>query len=286
MLSHKYRNMMKHIAGLVFSFLLTLCIASFLLLLGCKIGVFNDAIILKQLEKTEYYENVRQAIYDNSVELLLPSGLPDTVLDGVINEEQVRYDSESTVHMGLKGEGYLPDMAQLEECFASNIEKYIQENNIAVGDDTEEGMAQLLEEIKKEYRRCMKFPFISYFVKYKAVFNRIFIPALVLFVVLIALICVILIRMQRWPHRGMRYISYATLAAVLMVGSPIAALVATGVHKRINVSPKYLYDLVVGILGTDLMVFLAVACVGMMIFGVELFVISRMRYKAEHHGRQ
>lgn len=285
MLSRKKRNMLKNIVGLVFAFLLTLCFTTIMLLIGCRLGIFNDAIIRKQLEKTDYYDSVHQAIYDNSAELLLPSGLPEDVLDGVISKEKVKKDSENTVTMGLKGEGYIPDTTELEERFTENINKYIEENNIKANSETEEGIKKVSEQINKEYKRCMKFPFIRYYAKYQTLFNKIFLPALLLFIVMSALICIILVRMQRWPHRGVRYISYATLASVLMMAVPVIVLIATNVHARINISPKYLYDLLVGVIETDMGVMLATSFVGIVFFGVELYLISRLKYNAEHARR-
>lgn len=285
MKSHTYKKIMKQVVALVFSFLLTLCFTSCLFLIGCEAGIFNDRIILSQLDKTAYYASVNDAIRENVSELLLPSGLPDTILDGVIDEDEVRHDTKNAVQMSLKGQGYKADTRGLEARFKQNIQTYIEENAIVIGEETEEGIEQLLAAIKKEYERCMDFPFTKYFVRYQAAFHKFLIPALALFVVMSVFICMILIRMQRWRHRGMRYISYATLASALMVGIPTLVLLFSKVYTRVNVSPKYLYDLMVGVVKTDLIVFLMLFLLAVVAFGLELWLITRMRHKAERRGR-
>lgn len=284
--SHKQKNIMKQAVAFVFSFLLTLCFASCLVLIGCELGIFNGRIIVSQLEKTDYYTNVRVAIEENAAELLLPSGLPESIMEGVIDAEEVRHDTENAVRMSLKGQGYKADTRGLEERFRQNIQTYIEENDIALSEETEAGIEQLFKSVKKEYERCMDFPFIKYFVRYRTVFHKLFVPATALFVIMSVVICALLLRLQRWRHRGMRYINYATLAAGWMIGVMAMIPLASKVYTRINVSPKYMYDLLVGVVRMDLLVFLYLFLFTIAIFGGELALTAHMRHKVERRNHR
>ncbi|MBO5387567.1 MAG: hypothetical protein J6A59_05430 [Lachnospiraceae bacterium] len=277
MMSEKRTETVRHIVAIIFSFLLTLCLAAIFVLIGCKLGIFNEKIILSQLDKTDYSNKVHEAISSNAAEYMMPSGLPESILDGVISKADVKKDCRNAVTMSLKGQGYNPNFSGLEDRFNENVEKYMSDNGIVVEAGTEDGINELLEEIKAEYKRCLTFPFIKYFVKYQSAFNRFFIFAVALLMALTVLIGWMLMKMQRWPHRGVRYISYSTLATAIMLGVPVGALMVSGVHRRINISPEYLYDLITGVLGVDLIVFMVLVFVCIGIFVAELLYIEKLK---------
>lgn len=281
--SHKRRRRMRHLVSLILSFLLALCITSFLVLVGCKVGIFNTSVLLSQLNKTNYYENISNAIRENVGDIIRPTGLPDSVLEGVIDDDRVYLDVKATIEASLENKEYHADMTYLEQTFTNNIDAYIKKEHKLSNASTQAGLKKLLNEIKAEYIRLLDFPFIKYFVKYQAMYDKIFLPAAGGLLVVIIVLCFALIKMQRWAHRGIRYISYATLASVIMTGILPLIIQLSGAYKRINISPKYLYNLLVGVISSDMTVFLYLSLGCILAFAGEMAAIKILKDRAVEH---
>lgn len=281
--SHRRKRRIRRLVSLILSFLLALCITSFLVLVGCKVGVFNTSVLLSQLNKTNYYENISNAIRENVGDIVRPTGLPESVLEGVIDDDRVYLDAKATIEASLENKKYQVDMTYLEQTFTKNIDAYIRRENKLSNASTQAGLKKLLNEIKEEYIRLLDFPFIKYFVKYQAMYEKIFLPAAAGLLVVIIILCFVLIKMQRWAHRGIRYISYATLASAIMTGILPLIIQLSGAYKRINISPKYLYNLLMGVISSDLAVFLYLSLGCIFAFAGEMAAIKILKERAVEH---
>lgn len=279
-MAHKQKKEIRSGVSLALSFLLALCMTSFMLILGCRIGIFNANVLMNQLDKTSYYDNVSAAIYENAVNLLRPSGLPETVMDNVIENDRVHQDVRAVIKAELSGREHVVDLSYVEQTFLENINSYMETENISPGDETDEGIQNLLGEIKKEYIRCLKFPFVKYFVRYQTAFEKIYLPSMCLLAILAGTLCAMLIKLQRWAHRGIRYIFYATAATGLMIGVIPTAIWLDGSYERLNISPQYLYEVIVGIIRADTGIFAYIAAGCFVLAAMELILIGIMKKRA------
>jgi hypothetical protein len=274
------KKRIKHIISLILSFLLSLSGTAFLVLIGCKAGIFNSSIIMSQLNKTDYYAHIGDALYEDAADLIRPSGLPESVLEDVIDENKVYIDAKNSIDAAMSGKTYEADGSFLKENFSANIEAYIEENDIQANDETEAGLEELSEEIVGEYNDLLEFPFAKYYIKYQAVYDRIFWPAVISLAVFMIIICIVLVAMQHWAHRGVRYISYAALASALMTGGVPLAVRLSGIYERLNISPSYLYHLLMGVIEADIDIFLYLAAAALLAFAVCLGVIRMLKNRA------
>lgn len=279
-MSHKKRQI-KKIISYVLSFILSLCIAALLFLVGIKIGVFNSSIITSQLNKTNYYSELSDTMYDNAADLLRPTGLPEEVLEGVIDDNRMYIDAKNSIEAAFRGKEYTADTSYLEDAFKTNIQNYIEENNLEANEETEEGLQTLTAQIVEEYNSLIEFPFVDYYIKYQAMYNKIFVYGIIIMLILILIICVALISMQHWAHRGVRYISYGVLAAAIMVCVAPLCIKISGVYKGLNISPRNMYNLLVAVIDQDINVFLYLAAFAGVIFGMCMGIIHMLKNRAQ-----
>ena len=278
---HHRKRLIKKIISYILSFILSLCITALLFLLGIKAGVFNSSVITGQLNKTNYYAELSDTLYENIADALMPTGLPEEVLDGVIDGDRMYIDAKNSIEAAFLGKEYTADTSYLEDAFRANIESYIVEDNVEATDETEEGVQTLVDEITEEYNSLIEFPFVEYFIKYQAAYNDIFAYGVIIMLVLILIICAALIAMQHWAHRGVRYISYGVLAAAVMTGAAPLYIKLSGAYKSLNISPRYLYNLLVAIIEQDIDVFLYLAAGAIVIFGMCMGIIHMLKKRAQ-----
>ena len=80
----KSNKMLKSVISTVLSFLLAVFFTVGSVLIGLYIGFLSENRIIDGLNYKDYYSGVEESFYENSKDLSLPIGLPDSVLQGII----------------------------------------------------------------------------------------------------------------------------------------------------------------------------------------------------------
>lgn len=277
------KKTMKHWVSIGLSFVFALCLSSLIALISIEAGVFNYSVFMNQLNKTNYYRNISNAIRENAEDILRPTGLPSEILDDVIVDNRIYLDAKNCIEAQLSEKEYVLDTSDMKEQFKKNIYNYIEKSKLEVGKETESGIDKLFTDISNEYIRLLEFPFIKYLTKYKAQYEKVFWPAVIILAIVCAGLCFAIIKMHSWVHRGLRYISYGTLASAFITGIIPGVLVVTNIYKRLSISPKYLYALLVGVIQADLMVFVYMAVALAIIFAAMLMVINMLKKRVVKH---
>ena len=92
----------------------------------------------------------------------------------------------------------------------------------------------------------------------------------------------ILLFLERWPHRRIRYISYSFVSSGLMLFIiPIIIAVWDGI-KRIQITPKFMYDFVVSFFNGIINQFYIFGAILFFIGVILLFISNKFREKAKN----
>ncbi len=277
----KYKNKEKIRTSISFflSFLLSIIIFLTAGVTGIYIGVFNESVILNQLNRSNYYEQVQKSIESRFISILLPTGLPDSVLDDVITLERVYINAKNYIEGNLKGQTVIINSKSMSNQFSQNLKNYMQEEKIEETEEISKGMEALVDSVEKEYTRLLEFPFINYYVKYKAIYKKIMAVTLPILIGVAVIIIATLLKMQRWKHKAVRYIAYADLAASFMLIVMPTILLLSGSYKRLHISPEYFYIFIMRYLQWDITVFLYLGALGIVLFIGLLTIIRYLKQK-------
>lgn len=275
--TNRKRKRIRRSLSLVLSYILSLVFFLLFVLIGIKAGVFNNNVILDRLNKSNYYHSIYETVLDNVESVLLPTGLNESVLNSVITMDMVYIGAKNTIEGTIRGEQVTQDTSGLENRLIKNIEDYAAENGIAYGTEQGQGLIKLSKDIAFEYTRMMDFPFINYYVKYRSIYDKLFVILVPVLLVIAGFIIVMLLRMQRYKHRAVRYIEYSTLASTIMISLFPLYLLISGNYRKINVSPRYFYDFMVGYLKWDIEVFLYIGGIGLIISLSLLLLIGNLK---------
>ena len=171
------------------------------------------------------------------------------------------------------------DILYLEIC--SWILQYAQDNNIAIGDEQKSAIEEFVTSIEKEYKTDVDITYINYYVSFRNMYNKFFIILIVILLMLAVVDIVITIKDHHYVHRGLRYVTYATLAAAIMTGVLPLFLFIQGRYKHLNIKPVYFYNMFVDVINKSLYSFMAVSVFFILVSAGLIIATVILRKKAE-----
>lgn len=195
-----------------YAFLLAFVILVLNISIGLGLGLFSSQSIIKSINKGNYFEKTYEDIIANTEKILSQAGFPETLLSEVISRDKLH----------ISGMNYVEDVLnnrepELEHDISAEISnklmEYINEAGIAETPDLSEKVANVAAAVETEYADGIKMRIIDYLTECKQKYNRAIKIILPCIIVLMAIICYLLLKIQRYKHRGVRYISYALLAS-------------------------------------------------------------------------
>lgn len=145
---------MKRITQLIkvmFIWLLMINIISFICLNIFSKTILNQSYILSQLEEEKYYENVYYQIQSSFEGYIGPSGLEETILNGIYSKEKVKQDIINEVNHIYTGKNYEINTEEMQEKLENNIYESLLNYNIS--EEEKKSIVQFEEEIINEYKK-------------------------------------------------------------------------------------------------------------------------------------
>ncbi len=271
---------MKKLLSCIFSFMLSLSFSALFVLIGLQLSVFNNRLILDQINESGYYYEVQKELDNSASAILEDAGMPTELLSGVITLERVYLDGRNYMEEALAGEPAAPETEKLTNVLKQNIDKYLESNSIERTEEFDTGIDALISSIGQEYERVIQFRFIRYLGEYKIYYRNILIKAFPMILCLAVFLSVLLIRMHRYRHRGIRYITYALTASSCSIAIFSCYLLISKVSNRIVASPDYYKRFITGYFKGNLQVFLYLSGFGILlsIFLIILTGYLKKRY--------
>ena len=256
-IKHKNRQRLRNGLSLTLAFVLSMLMLCISVLFGAYVSVFNEDVILTQLNKSGYYQKVRDTIEDNLVSDLLPTGLPwEKILTNVVTLERVYIDAKQNIEAALHEKTSTLKEAEIEATIQHNMDVYIRDNKVERSEEVNKGSKELSATLTKEYIRLLQFPFVNYFIKYKGIYEKLMILTVPILLILMAVIVITLLKMQFFKHRALRYIAYSCTATAIMLLLIPTYLLSSSIYRNIHIAPLYFYNFIVSYLRWDIIIFL------------------------------
>ena len=144
---------MKRITQLIkvfFIWLLMIDIISFICL-NIFSTILNQSYILSQLEEEKYYENVYYQIQNSFEGYIGPSGLEETILNGIYSKDKVKQDIINVVNYIYTGKNYEINTEEIQVNLSNNINESLLNYNLS--EEEKKSIVQFEEEIINEYKK-------------------------------------------------------------------------------------------------------------------------------------
>lgn len=272
-MSKKSKKMLRGVISTLLSFLLAVIFTVGSVLIGLYIGFLNENRIIDGLNYKDYYSGVEESFYQNSKDITTPIGLPDTVVEGIVESETVYEDVKNYVVAAVNGQTFVFATDDLKSKLEENVRGYFASQEWEMTPEQEATIPEYTQLIADEYVDCVKVPFVEHFASAKRIFQKVLLIGIPAIIVLAAVIIFMLIHMQKWKHRGIRYVVYSSFATMLMVAIPGVVSLMSGFYKKINISTEYLYHALVKYISNGLWVFVYLALVWFAVSVSLLFLI-------------
>ena len=271
-----FSSRVRNAVFIVLSFLLTLVL--FLLSVGTVLEatLFNPEFIFDNMNSSNYFIDKSDEITTSLIDLGYASGLDEKFFDDFIDEVMLCDDTREYLDNYYSGSGAKIDSTDFKQSFNAELDKYIQENNIK--NVNGKSRDKLVNKAAQIYRSSLEIPLFSRLSAYFLTAKNAMPFIIVGLVVLAGVICVVLIYANKWKHRGVKYICYATSGAFLTLGIIPTYLMITGKISHINLDSRALYNMFVQSANSICIAILFISLFFLLV-SVGLFFLFRRMYK-------
>lgn len=130
-------NKIKIILSYILGLFISISIPLLVIMLILKGSVFNDSYIKRELSNANYYDSIYNEIVEGMKDYVAPTGLPDSIIDGVVDKEKVSKEINNYIDSIVKGNNYEVNVEGISEKVKNNIDKYLKEYNLAMDESNE-----------------------------------------------------------------------------------------------------------------------------------------------------
>ena len=271
-----FSSRVRNAVFIVLSFLLTLILFLLSVCTVLEATLFNPEFIFDNMNSSNYFIDKSDEITTSLIDLGYASGLDEKFFDDFIDEVMLCDDTREYLDNYYSGNGAKIDTTDFKQSFNAELDKYIQENNIK--NVNGKSRDKLVNKAAQIYRFSLEIPLFSRLSAYFLTAKNAMPFIIVGLVVLAGVICVVLIFANKWKHRGVKYICYATSGAFLTLGIIPAYLMITGKISHINLDSRALYNMFVQSANSICIAILFISLFFLLV-SVGLFFLFRRMYK-------
>lgn len=207
---------------------------------GVWIGAFQDSAVLNKLADTGYYRAIYEELRrDTSVSFALLD-IPGNVMDDAITYERVVMAARQQVESDLTQDAYHADTKILTEKLETDIRAYLEGESVAMTDQAEIGLSELMSRLEEKYSSLLQWPFAAWWVKMRAEFFSLAKMALPLSLLFLICAQALIIFLNHYKHRGFVVCGRSLIAGgVITIAAFLAGLSEIGANLP-NVTPDYM----------------------------------------------
>ena len=144
--------MAKKIISYILVFILIIILTSSVLINIISSTILNEKFAIDILNKNEYYSKIYNEIMKNFKNNTIQSGLEESILDGIISEEQVKNDIIELISSIYENKSIKTNSENVKNRLQENINVVIAENNKKVSKDEQEEIDIYVNTIANIYK--------------------------------------------------------------------------------------------------------------------------------------
>ena len=277
--SHKKTSKSKKIARTVVSvlcsFLLSMFIAVFLGSIALSFGFFNKGLTLEQINESGYYTKVYEELITNLNTIGAAQNVSEDTITEVFKEKRVYINGKQFIENSLYNKDTVVDVEKINEELQTAIARDYARKGISVNEDVQAGIDTAISDLDTEYIRMVRFQFVSYVRQYKNAIYNVLKTVIPVLIVLSLILGFVLVKIQKYPHRGIRYLAMSVIsAAAINLILPIVALMNKW-YDKIDVTPDYYASFLSSYFQSGIFAFVYAGLFGVVV-GIALVILKQM----------
>lgn len=266
----------RKIISYILSFLLTVCLTLMTLLIIIKFGALNEKSLYNNMSSYGYYDHVYSDFMEKVKSVTMPTGFPESIYDEIVSKTDIYNDVNGSLKEQFGGEKYETNAKNIRQKLSNNIDSYFVETSYTATDEEKAAIEAYIDTVADNYDKYIKLPLGSYIIKAKNLFEKVFFVAFAVLIVMVIIIIFLLVRIHKWKHKALRYMSFASLATMLMVSAYPLYLYAGKVYYRLGLSPESFYKFTITYIDNLLLLFIYFGlfwlAVGILLAGLVVYL--------------
>lgn len=260
---------LKKCISMLFSFFMAFFLFAFVLLCVVRFTLMNPSYILSKMNSVEFYENSVTELNRTIKQNAQPAGFDLELFNNFVKTADVQEDMQNYVKHGFDGERKALDTTKFESELSKTIQEYAASNNITINASVQTGIDNFVSANIENYHHFLEFPFLNYYVQGYDLYKKAFLIAAPLMAILTILMGFLLCRMYRSRRRKKRFLAYGFMGAGWMCAALPLVLIAIKAVERVQLSPQYLYNLIIQ-LGRNCLYILVIVGIILCLVGIFL----------------
>lgn len=184
-------NRVKLILSYLFGFITSVLLSLLVILLLCKYSILNENYIKNVLGKNNYYSEVYEGTLEEMKTYMISSGLEEDILDEIITESEIEKEVNKYIDSIYDNTEYKVDSESVRNKLTTNIDKYLNDNNLDVENRKELNM--FINDMIKIYEDEIKFYNIGKFGKEYINIANIYIDNIIYIIFSVSLVLIIIL---------------------------------------------------------------------------------------------
>lgn len=270
MTKHHKKNILRNCVSIALSFVLCIIFTGFFCVVGLQTGAFSKDMTLEKINESDYYNKAYNELTNNIDTILEGKGYPKGIADIVITDKRVYINGKQYIQNSLDGKNTKISVTKIHQELTDLLNAYYITKGIVVDDNIKNHITGTVNSIETEYIRMIRFQFVDYIRSYKKAYYSVLQWGLPIAFVLTVILVVILLRLHKYVHRGIRYIALSILSAAGITALLPLLMLFQGAYKM-SIKPVYYANFLTEYLKWSLTCFVYVGFVGAMI-SIGLFV--------------
>ncbi len=273
----------RFVISCILAFCLTMLFTMGTVLIAVKIGFLSENSVLTGMNKRDYYKGAEEDFYQDAKDYTIPVGLPVEVVEGIVDSETVYSDITGYVTASVNHMEYSFQTDDLQSRLTENIYDYFRKEGLQMNEEQITTVPEYTQMVADIYMENMKVDFVTLLGKINTTLGGyLWIGALVCFA-LSAVLILMLVKLHRWPHRGVRFVAYSSIATVVFVLTPVVLAWILQKFMKPNIAPEYLYYALMNYCASGLRIFIYLA-IGWIAITAALILL--IRYLKKNSSRR
>lgn len=279
------KRVLRTVLSYILSFLLSVCITLLFSIIVIRIGILNEHSLYKNLESSGYYDSVYNELISYEKEVIIPTGLPESIVEEAISLEDMKNDVNGKLSAQFHKNEYTTASEKIRTKLNSEIEDFFKETNYEPTQEDTIHSNEYIEEVIKDYENKISVPFGSYLIQLNNILNKMFWIAVAVLIVLSVIIVYFILHLHRWLHRGMRYLCVSAIGSSAMLIILPAILYIQHTYARLSITTESVYNLIVSYINNILITFIISGVIMAVVAAILFFFVGFIKKKVKIRGK-
>ena len=241
------------------AFMCSILLVGLTLILMMERTIMSADFLNKAAVKSDYYTALTKQVTVQIQDIGLGSGIPQDVLEEVVDVKQVQRDFESYSYQAYMGNALTIEQAPFLEQISGLIYDYGATKGQKLTPENVQGVKLFSEKSYDVYSDFINLPYLpAVGQRIQAFASNLVLLQVILGVSVLLMLMLIVYLLHGWWHRLLRYMAYIFSGSGLMLIVLPALILWSGIIKRVSIASPPLYKLITTYLSSSLLVLIYV----------------------------